>query len=71
MKIASVDLTALFSRGAFSLGQLLAYLLRFGAFGFGGPIALAGCMQRDVVEQRAASHLRLAVKMFVFNVRMM
>lgn len=40
------------SRGAFSLGQLLAYLLRLGAFGFGGPIALAGYMQRDLVEQR-------------------
>jgi chromate transporter len=29
-----------------------AYFLRLGATGFGGPIALAGFMQRDLVEQR-------------------
>ena len=28
------------------------YFLRLGAFGFGGPIALAGFMQRDLVERR-------------------
>jgi len=28
------------------------YFLRLGAFGFGGPIALAGFMQRDLVEER-------------------
>jgi chromate transporter len=30
----------------------LFYFLRLGTFGFGGPIALAGHMQRDLVEQR-------------------
>jgi chromate transporter len=30
----------------------LLYFLRLGTFGFGGPIALAGYMQRDLVEQR-------------------
>jgi chromate transporter len=30
----------------------LAYFLRLGTFGFGGPIALAGYMQRDLVERR-------------------
>lgn len=30
----------------------LAYFLRLGTFGFGGPIALAGYMQRDLVEKR-------------------
>jgi chromate transporter len=30
----------------------LAYFVRLGAFGFGGPIALAGYMQRDLVEDR-------------------
>src|SRR5205807_1738394 len=30
----------------------LGYFLRLGAFGFGGPIALAGYMQRDLVEER-------------------
>lgn len=38
--------------GAPTLGALLAYFLRLGAFGFGGPIALAGYMQRDLVERR-------------------
>src|SRR5437899_12166536 len=35
-----------------SLAQLLTYFLRLGAFGFGGPIALAGRMDRDLVEER-------------------
>src|SRR5215475_900860 len=35
-----------------SLVQLLAYFLRLGTFGFGGPIALAGRMDRDLVEER-------------------
>ncbi len=34
------------------LGRLVAYFLRLGAFGFGGPIALAGYMQRDLVPRR-------------------
>jgi chromate transporter len=34
------------------LSQLLWYFLRLGTFGFGGPIALAGYMQRDLVEKR-------------------
>ncbi len=32
--------------------QLLTYLLRLGALGFGGPIALAGHMHHDLVEDR-------------------
>src|SRR5712691_201376 len=32
--------------------DFLLYFLRLGTFGFGGPIALAGHMQRDLVEQR-------------------
>lgn len=32
--------------------ELLLYFLRLGTLGFGGPIALAGYMQRDLVEQR-------------------
>jgi chromate transporter len=35
-----------------TLWQLLAYFLRLGTFGFGGPIALAGHMQHDLVESR-------------------
>jgi chromate transporter len=34
------------------LRALLGYFLYLGALGFGGPIALAGYMQRDLVEQR-------------------
>ncbi len=33
------------------LGQLVYDFLHLGAFGFGGPIALAGDMQRDLVGQ--------------------
>ena len=36
----------------FTLRDLLAYFLRLGTFGFGGPIALAGYMQKDLVEER-------------------
>ena len=35
-----------------SLRALAAYFLRLGAVGFGGPIALVGYMQRDLVESR-------------------
>jgi chromate transporter len=35
-----------------SLRAFAAYFLRLGALGFGGPIALAGYMQRDLVETR-------------------
>jgi chromate transporter len=35
-----------------SVRQLAGYFLRLGAMGFGGPIALAGYMQRDLVERR-------------------
>ncbi len=34
------------------LWQLVRYFLRLGAFGFGGPIALAGYMQRDLVPRK-------------------
>src|SRR5215470_9477580 len=31
---------------------LLKYFLYLGSLGFGGPVALVGCMQRDLVERR-------------------
>src|ERR1700735_575963 len=34
------------------LRQFLLYFLYLGTLGFGGPIALAGYMQKDVVEER-------------------
>ena len=35
-----------------TLRELTRYFLRLGTFGFGGPIALAGYMQKDLVEER-------------------
>jgi chromate transporter len=37
---------------SFTLRDLLVYFLRLGTLGFGGPIALAGHMQRELVEER-------------------
>jgi chromate transporter len=38
--------------GPGTLRDVLRYFLYLGTFGFGGPIALAGYMQRDLVEKR-------------------
>jgi len=35
----------------YSLWQLVFYMLRLGTLGFGGPVALAGYMHRDLVER--------------------
>jgi chromate transporter len=35
-----------------TFGDLLRYFLKLGTIGFGGPIALVGYMQRDLVDQR-------------------
>lgn len=40
------------SEPAYTLWQLARYMLRLGALGFGGPVALVGYMHRDLVEQR-------------------
>ena len=37
---------------SYSLWQLVAYMLRLGSLGFGGPAALCGAMQRNLVEER-------------------
>ncbi len=37
---------------AVGFAAVLGYFLRLGALGFGGPIAVVGYMQRDLVEQR-------------------
>lgn len=36
----------------YTLWQLVAYMLRLGTLGFGGPVALVGYMYRDLVERR-------------------
>jgi chromate transporter len=37
---------------AYTLAQLVVYVLRLGTLGFGGPVALVGYMHRDLVERR-------------------
>ena len=47
-----------------TLRGLVRYFLKLGASGFGGPIALVGYMQRDLVEERrwfSQSDFELAV----------
>ena len=39
-------------RTTYTLWQLVRYFLRLGTLGFGGPVALVGYMQRDLVERR-------------------
>ncbi len=36
----------------YSLWHLMRYFLKLGTLGFGGPVALVGYMQRDLVESR-------------------
>ena len=40
------------SNAGYSLWQLVRYMLRLGTLGFGGPVALAGYMRRDLVDDR-------------------
>ncbi len=49
--MASVDIAAA-SAPECTLSGLLTYFLKLGTVGFGGPIALVGFMQRDLVEER-------------------
>jgi chromate transporter len=37
---------------AYTLWQMVLYMLRLGTFGFGGPVALVGYMHRDLAEKR-------------------
>lgn len=36
----------------FTTRELTLYFLKLGTLGFGGPVALAGYMQKDLVEER-------------------
>jgi chromate transporter len=40
------------SKPSYTLMQMILYMLRLGTLGFGGPVALVGYMQRDLVEDR-------------------
>ncbi len=46
------DGTATQAGPAYSLWQLVKYMAKLGAVGFGGPVALCGYMHRDLVERR-------------------
>jgi chromate transporter len=37
---------------AYTLWQMVGYMLRLGSIGFGGPVALVGYMRRDLVERK-------------------
>lgn len=40
------------NKPTYTLWQLMIYFLRLGTFGFGGPVALVGYMNRDLVEDK-------------------
>jgi chromate transporter len=40
------------SSPGYTLWQMVLYMLRLGTLGFGGPVALVGYMQRDLVDER-------------------
>jgi chromate transporter len=48
--LSTVDSAA--NRPGYTLWQMVLYMLRLGSIGFGGPVALVGYMQRDLVEDR-------------------
>ena len=45
------SVTEVATRERAGLGAFLRYLLYLGSLGFGGPVALAGFMHRDLVER--------------------
>jgi chromate transporter len=44
--------TAESTKPAYTMWQLVLYMLRLGTIGFGGPVALVGYMHRDLVDER-------------------
>ena len=40
------------AKPSYSLWELALYMLRLGTLGFGGPVALACYMHRDLVDDR-------------------
>jgi len=50
--LARAERAELEAPAARTMRGLFFYFLRLGSFGFGGPIALAGYMRRDLVDER-------------------
>jgi chromate transporter len=50
--ITSDDMAGAPASTRYTLWQLVRYMLALGTWGFGGPVALAGYMYRDLVERR-------------------
>lgn len=50
--IAAKDISSPAVTTSYTLWQLVRYMLGLGTWGFGGPVALAGYMYRDLVERR-------------------
>ncbi|MCP1175505.1 chromate transporter [Ralstonia chuxiongensis] len=48
----SIEAAPQADRPSYTLLQLVLYFLRLGTLGFGGPVALAGYMRRDLVDTR-------------------
>lgn len=50
--LQQTDMPHAVERPGYTLWQLVLYMLRLGTLGFGGPVALAGYMHRDLVDAR-------------------
>ena len=50
--VARAEQAELDASAAWTMRGLFLYFLRLGSVGFGGPIALAGYMRRDLVDER-------------------
>lgn len=51
-KTEQIEASSTAALPAYSLWQLVGYMLGLGTWGFGGPVALVGYMHRDLVERR-------------------
>src|SRR5215207_7086385 len=51
-EITTTEVASADSSTRYTLWQLVRYMLALGTWGFGGPVALAGYMYRDLVERR-------------------
>lgn len=45
-------MSAALARSSITIGELVRYFLRLGTLGFGGPVALCGLMEKELVQDR-------------------